>query len=153
MGITYFEKEKIFKLDTANTSYVIAIVDKEGFVGHAYYGKKLQEADLSYLTRIYEGVRTPETNERDRLSFYDAFPMEYPTHGIGDFRESALRVENAEGHWANKLTYRSHEIFKGKKKLAGLPATWCEKDEDCETLELTLEDKEAKLAVVLSYSV
>ncbi len=153
MGITYFEKEKIFKLDTKNTSYVIGIVDNEGFVGHAYYGKKLHEADLAYLMRIYEGIRTPETNNRDRLSFYDAFPMEYPTHGIGDFRESAIRVENANGHFANKLTYRSHEIFKGKKKLNGLPATWCEKDEDCETLELTLEDKEAKLAVVLSYSV
>ncbi|MBP3610407.1 MAG: alpha-galactosidase [Lachnospiraceae bacterium] len=153
MGITYFENERIFKLDTQNTSYVIGIVDKEGFVGHAYYGKKLEEADLSYLMRIYEGVRTPESNGRDRLSFYDAFPMEYPTHGIGDFRESALRVEDSEGHWATKLTYRSHEIFKGKKKLEGLPATWCEKEEDCETLELTLEDKEAKLAVVLSYSV
>ena len=153
MGITFFEKERVFKLDTKKTSYVIAIVDKEGFVGHAYYGKKLEEADLTYLTRVYEGVRTPEVNGRDRLSFYDAFPMEYPTHGIGDFRESALRIEDGEGHWATKLTYRSHEIFKGKKKLAGLPATWCEKEEDCETLELILEDKEAKLAVVLSYSV
>ena len=153
MGITYFEKERIFKLDTRNTSYVIGIVDQEGFVGHAYYGKKLQEADLAYLMRIYEGVKTPETNGRDRLSFYDAFPMEYPTHGIGDFRESALRVEDEGGHFATKLTYRSHEIFQGKKKLEGLPATWCEKEEDCETLELTLEDKEAKLAVVLSYSV
>jgi len=153
MGITYFENERIFKLDTKNTSYVIGIVDKEGFVGHAYYGKKLGEDAFAYLMRIYESFGTPETNARDRLSFYDAFPMEYPTHGIGDFRESAIRVEDAEGHFANKLTYRSHEIFKGKKKLAGLPATWCEKDEDCETLELTLEDKEAKLAVVLSYSV
>ncbi len=153
MGITYFEQERIFKLDTKNTSYVIGIVDKEGFVGHAYYGKKLGNDALAYLMRIYESFGTPETNARDRLSFYDAFPMEYPTHGIGDFRESALRVEDADGHFANKLTYRSHKIFKGKKKLAGLPATWCEKDEDCETLELTLEDKEAKLAVVLSYSV
>ncbi|MBQ8634427.1 MAG: alpha-galactosidase, partial [Lachnospiraceae bacterium] len=150
MGITYFENERVFKLDTKNTSYVIGIVDKEGFVGHAYYGKKLGDDALSYLMRIYESAGTPETNARDRLSFYDAFPMEYPTHGIGDFRESAIRVEDANGHFANKLTYRSHEIFKGKKKLAGLPATWCEKDEDCETLELTLEDKEAKLAVVLS---
>ena len=40
MGITYFENERIFKLDTENTSYVIGIVDTEGFVGHAYYGKK-----------------------------------------------------------------------------------------------------------------
>ena len=153
MGITYFEKERIFKLDTKNSSYVIGMADREGFLGHVYYGKKLAEANLSYLMRVYEGIRTPETNNRDRLSFYDAFPMEYPTHGIGDFRESALRVEDAEGHWATKLTYRSHEIFRGKKKLQGLPATWCEREEECETLELTLEDKEAKLAVVLSYSV
>ncbi len=153
MGITFFEKERMFKLDTKNTSYVMGIVDKEGFLGHAYYGKKLEEADVAYLMRIYEGIRTPETNGRDRLSFYDAFPMEYPTHGIGDFRESALRVEDMDGHFANKLTYRSHEIFAGKKKLAGLPATWCEEDEECETLEITMEDKEAGLAVVLSYSV
>ncbi len=153
MGIQFFEKEKVFKLDTKNTSYVIAIVDKEGFVGHAYYGKRVEEADLAYLLRIYEGARTPETNERDRLSFYDCFPMEYPTHGIGDFRESALRVEDANGHWANKLTYSSHEIYKGKKKPEGLPATWCEKEEDCDTLEITMEDKEAGLTVVLSYSV
>ena len=102
MGIRYFEKERVFKLDTQKTSYVIAIVDKEGFVGHAYYGKKLEEADVAYLTRMYEGCRTPETNERDRLSFYDCFPMEYPTHGIGDFRESALRVEDANGHLGNQ---------------------------------------------------
>ena len=153
MGICFYEKERVFKIDTKTTSYVIALVDEEGFVGHAYYGRRLQEADVAYLTRMQEGCRTPETNERDRLSFYDCFPMEYPTHGIGDFRESAIRVEDADGHWANKLTYKSHEIFTGKKKLAGLPATWCEKEEDAQTLELTLGDEEAGLEVVLSYSV
>lgn len=150
MGITYFEKERIFKLDTQKTSYVIGIVDKEGFVGHVYYGKKLGEADLSYLMRTTEHPYTPEINERDRLSFYDTFPQEYPTHGIGDFRESAVRVEDAGGHFAMKLTYVSHEIFRGKKKLEGLPATW---GENCETLELTMQDDVLGLQVVLSYSV
>lgn len=42
MAITYFEKERIFKLDTPASSYVIGIVDKENFVGHVYYGKKLR---------------------------------------------------------------------------------------------------------------
>ena len=37
MAITYFEKERIFKLDTPGSSYVIGIVDKENFVGHVYY--------------------------------------------------------------------------------------------------------------------
>lgn len=39
MGITYFEKERIFKLDTKNTSYLIGITDEENFIGHIYYGK------------------------------------------------------------------------------------------------------------------
>lgn len=152
MSITYFEQEKIFRLDTKKTSYVIGIIDKEGFVAHVYYGKRLNEADLSYLTRISEAPFSPETNERDRLSFYDCFPMEYPTHGIGDFRESAIRVQDANGHSAAKLTYVSHEIFKGKKKLAGLPATFGT-ESDSETLELTIQDEISGLTVVLSYSV
>lgn len=152
MSIQFYKKEKTFKLDTKHTSYVIGLIDKEGFVGHVYYGKRLEEADLSYLTRIYEAPYSPETNERDRLSFYDCFPMEYPTHGIGDFRESAIRVQDANGHSAAKLTYVSHEIFQGKKPLAGLPATFG-KEEECETLELTMKDEVLGLTVVLSYSV
>ncbi|MCR5154684.1 MAG: alpha-galactosidase [Lachnospiraceae bacterium] len=124
MSITYLEKERTFKLDTPNTSYVICIVDKEGFVGHAYYGKKLEEGDVSYLLRIFEGVKTPESCNGERLSFYDRFPQEYPTHGIGDFRESALRVEDKNGAHASKLTYKSHKIFAGKKEIPGLPSTW-----------------------------
>ena len=51
MAITYFEKERIFKLDTPDSSYVIGIVDKENFVGHVYYGKKLRDANIAYLLR------------------------------------------------------------------------------------------------------
>lgn len=42
MAITYNEQLKIFKLDTANTSYMIGIVDEEQFVGHIYYGAKIR---------------------------------------------------------------------------------------------------------------
>ncbi len=130
----------------------MALAGSEGFLGHAYYGKKLPDEDVSYLMHIFESPNTPDKNEKDRLSFYDCFPFEYPTHGIGDYRESALRIEDADGHTANKLTYKSHEIFKGKKKLPGLPATFGN-DDDTMTLEITLWDKEAGIEVVLSYSV
>ena len=30
--------KKLFKLDTADTSYVIGAVDEEMFLGHIYYG-------------------------------------------------------------------------------------------------------------------
>ena len=52
--ITYHEQERIFKLDTPNTSYLIGIVDEENFIGHIYYGKRLKDADASYLLRTEE---------------------------------------------------------------------------------------------------
>ena len=83
MAITYFEKERIFKLDTPNSSYVIGIVDKENFVGHVYYGKKLRDANIAYLLRTGEGPFVPSENNRERVSFYDTFPMEYAGNGLG----------------------------------------------------------------------
>ncbi len=152
MGISYFEKERIFKLDTKNSSYVMGVVDKENFLGHVYFGKRIESADVAYLMRIYEPPFVPSTNDRDRLSFLDAFPMEFPTHGLGDFRNDAISVKTKGGHTALSLSVKSHEIYKGKKGIAGLPATFGSEDE-CESLEITLADELVGIEVVLTYSV
>ncbi len=152
MAIRYNEKTKSFQLDTKAASYVIGIVDAEGFVGHAYFGKKLGDDDVTYLMRTEENPFTPERNARDRLSFLDCFPMEYPTGGVGDFRESAVVVRSSGGHRALQLTFDSYNSYKGKKPLSGLPATWGS-EEDTETLELVLTDKVLKIKAVLSYSI
>lgn len=152
MGIRYHEKERVFSLETPNTSYLIGIVDDAGYVGHMYYGKKIRDYELPYLLRVDEPPFTPSVNKRDKLSFLDSFPMEYPTHGIGDFREDCMEVRTNAGHTALELSYVSHEIRKGKPKLNGLPATFGT-EEDCETLILTLEDKVLSLKAELLYSV
>lgn len=153
MGITYYEKEKVFKLDTPNTSYVIAVVAEDGFLGHAYYGKKLTDVQgVKDLMRIYEAPFTPDTNARDRLSFLDCFPTEYSGHGVGDYRESSIRVKSATGHSAVQPYYVSHEIYKGKRKLEGLPATFGT-EESVETLAITCVDPALNLEMVLEYSV
>ena len=90
MWVTYDEKERIFKLDTPNTSYILGVVDEEGFLGHIYYGKKLKNSNVSYLLRTQEPPFVPSKNNRERCSFYDRFPFEYPTGGVGDYRESAI---------------------------------------------------------------
>ena len=59
MGIKYFEKERIFKLDTQCTSYFIGVVDEEKFLGHVYYGKRLSEHKLNYLLRVDEPPFVP----------------------------------------------------------------------------------------------
>lgn len=152
MSIRYNEANRSFQLDTRAASYVIGIADAEGFVGHAYFGKKLGDDDATYLMRTGENPFTPESNARDRLSFLDSFPMEYPCGGVGDYRESAVVVRSSGGHRAVQFTYESHSIFKGKKPLEGLPATWGNK-RDTETLELVLTDKVLNLKAVLSYSI
>ena len=151
MAITYFEKERIFKLDTPNSSYVIGIVDKENFVGHVYYGKKLRDANIAYLLRIGEGPFVPSENNRERVSFYDTFPMEYAGNGLGDYRRSSISVRTAGGHTAVSLFYVSHKIYAGKPGLAGLPATFGDEN-DCETLELLCEDPVLGLKVTLLYT-
>ncbi len=153
MGIIFCEKEKLFKLDTPKTSYIIGLVTEEGFLGHVYYGRKINDPQgAAALMRIYEAPFTPEVNERDRLSFLDSFPTEYSAHGVGDYRESCIRVKTKRGHSAVLLTYVSHEIYQGKKKLEGLPATFGAENE-VTTLEITCEDKAIGLKAVLQYNV
>lgn len=151
MSIKYNEAKKLFKLDTADTTYVIGL-SPEGYAGHVYYGDRLtQEAD-NYLLRMEEAPFTPSVNKREKSSFLDFFPMELPTGGIGDYRESCLNIRNEEGCMGCEVTYVSHEIYKGKKKLAGLPASFGKEDE-VETLDITCQDEILGLTAVLSYSV
>ena len=152
MGIKFFEDDKIFKLDAKNTSYIISIVDEEKFIGHVYYGKKIIDENVNYLLRLEEPPYVPSKNNRDRVSFYDSFPMEYSTHGIGDFRETALAIKDFNGNTTCKLRYCSHKIYEGKKELKDLPATFG-KNNECTSLEITCLDEDANLEVILIYTV
>lgn len=151
MGVQYFEKERVFKLDTPNSSYLIGLIDEENFVGHIYYGKKIESHELAYLLRTEEAPFVPSSNNRDRLSFLDSCPMEYPTHGLGDFREDAVSVRTTGGHTALQLSYEKHEICPGKQKLEGLPATFGD-EKTCATLKLHCVDRILGLRVILSYT-
>lgn len=91
MSINYDENKKIFKLDSCDSSYLIGL-SPEGFVGHIYYGKRLLGEGSNVLLRMEEAPFTPNVNKREKGSFLDSFPMEYPAGGIGDYRESCLNV-------------------------------------------------------------
>lgn len=151
MGVTYDEKERIFKLDTPNTSYILGVVDEEGFLGHIYYGKKLKDGNVSYLLRTQEPPFVPSKNNRERCSFYDTFPFEYPTGGVGDYRESAISIRTEQGHVASQLLYKDYEIMEGKPALEGLPATFGDKD-SCTTLKVICEDSIVGMQVELFYT-
>ncbi|MDT8716217.1 alpha-galactosidase [Clostridium sp. 19966] len=152
MGISFNEKSKSFKLDAKGTSYIMAIVDEEQFLGHVYFGEKLPDEDVNYLMRLEESPFVPSKNNRDRMSFLDCFPTEYSTSGLGDFRESCLQVRTNAGMTACGISYASHKIYAGKPKLKGLPATFGD-EKECTTLEVTCIDKHLNLEIVLIYTV
>ena len=151
MAVSYEAQKKIFKLDTAKTTYLIGI-SPEGYVGHIYYGDRLKQSVDNYLLRMEEHPFTPSVNKREKSAFLDCFPMEYPSGGIGDYRESCINIRNAQGCMGSEFFYISHEIYKGKHKLEGLPASFGTENE-VETLDVHCYDEILGLELVLSYSV
>ena len=152
MNILFDDEKKIFKIDTEHTSYVMAVVDEEGFLGHVYYGTKISDMDVNNLLRTEENPFVPSKNNRDRSSFLDTFPMEYPGNGVGDYRESAIAVKDGNGHSAVMPLYRSYNITPGKAKIPGLPAAFA-KEGACISLEIVLYDEVLSLEVTLVYTI
>ncbi len=145
--ITYLENERQFQLDTPHASYVLTVAE-EGYLLHTYWGKRIAPQDLTDLLRLSDPPFVPAKNERERASFLDCAPFEYPCAGIGDYREPAIVLE--DGAFACDLRYVSHRIYNGKYAPRCLPHTW---GNGCETLEILMRDEPTGLEVKLHYTV
>ena len=91
MSVSYNEKEKVFRLDTPGSTYLIGLVDEEGFLGHIYYGRRIPDDNMHYMLRVCSGNYVPFRDKGDQVSFLGDLPTEYPGCGLGDFRESCPR--------------------------------------------------------------
>lgn len=153
MGIVYSKSDRTFTIQTKNTTYQMQ-VDPYGFLLHLYYGKKTDGSCMDYLLTYYDRgfSGNPFDAGDDRTYSMDALPQEYPSYGTGDYRSTALIVENADGSTACDLRYRSHHIFNGKYKIPGLPAVYAAETES-QTLEIVMEDAVTGVEVTLQYGV
>lgn len=150
MAITV--KDKIFNLETKNTLYQMK-VDRFGVLNHLWYGEKtdccmdylLDYPDAGFSGNIYEA-------ENERTYSLNTLPQEYSTSGVGDFRISAISVTHEDGSNALDLRVRECQIKKGKYEIPGLPAVYAKEDE-AETLEITLKDTATEAEVILKYGV
>lgn len=152
MAIRFDEEERVFTLDTVNTTYQM-MVDDYGFLLHLYYGAKVYGSMkylIRYKYRTFSG--NPDETGMDRTCSLDVLLQEYPTWGTGDFRNTALIVQNGDGTECCKLKYVGHKIYAGKYGLSGLPAVYADESE-AETLEIYMEDSVSKLNVTLLYGV
>lgn len=147
-------KNRIFTLHTKNTTYQMK-ADFLGTLLHTYYGERTDESDKSYVIsyndRGFSGNPYELGKENKKYSF-DVLPQEYSCFGTGDYRITALKVQNPDGSMAASLRYKGYQIRKGKYSIDGLPAVYAD-EEEADTLEVILEDQASGLEVHLLYGV
>jgi len=149
--IRFDDKYMTFHMSTPKTSYVSAVVDGS-YLGHVYYGPRIDDMDLGYLMKTEYNPFVPSINSREKVRFMEAFPKEYAGAGTGDMRSICFDVRNEDGQAGLQLAYVSHHIFKGKPTLSGLPSTRGDED-SCDTLEILLTDSILSMNVYLYYTV
>lgn len=145
--------KQLFHLQSRDASYVIQIV--HGYPVHLYWGAKLRHRTeiAKILTTMERASFSPNPVDEDRTISLDTLPQEYPQYGTSDFRQPAYQVQLADGTRITELRYTGYRIIDGKPRLAGLPATYVESNEEAQTLVLELADDYSGLKVELSYTV
>ncbi|WP_379134833.1 alpha-galactosidase [Paenibacillus sp. sgz500958] len=153
MGIQFDSQQRIFHLQSNETSYVIQLLS-QGIPAHVYWGRKIRSGALATIIQRTERCSfSPSPFPDDMSVSYDTLLQEYPSYGVGDFRHPAYQIQDGQGHTASEAIYDTHRIYKGKPSLEGLPSTYIEQESEAETLELELVDQAIGLRIILSYTV
>ena len=154
MGINYFPENQLFVLDAAECTYAFMVHPRYGRLVHLYHGAHLATDILKLFnydtTPRSQSTIPPGGNPQD--GSLSNLPQEFSSFGCGDFRLPSAQVRTPDGFNAIDAKYGSHQIFRGKVELPGLPASFAPETE-AETLEVTLRDDVIKVEFVLSYSV
>lgn len=154
MPILFDKERRVFKIDSLNSTYAIGIFDGD-FLVHLYYGKKIPDTNL--ISTAFRGgfasISPMTASTADNWYFSpDIQPMEYSCNGSGDYRLAALSIRDSEGRATTDIRYVEHKIYSGKPKLKGLPSTYCNTDDEADTLEIITLDKFTGAKVTLYYT-
>jgi len=153
LAIKINEAAKEFHLYNDNISYIFRVLEKSNQLEHLYYGKRIKHRH-SFVHLIEREVR-PSCNmfEGDHTSSLEHIKQEYPSYGTTDYRYPAHTITSTNGSNLSNYQYQGYQIILGKPILKGLPATYVEKQEEADTLEITLYDEVLKSKLILSYTI
>lgn len=153
MSIVYNSQNKVFTLNTKNSSYQMQI-GRYGHLFHLYYGKSLLDGETAeHAITVACAAYTPyaHDSQEERVQPNIA-PQEFSCYGVGDYKSDCIHAVFADGSQSIDLRYESHRIFDGKPTLNGLPATYFGTTE-AESLEIILKDTVTDLRVALLYTI
>lgn len=154
MSIILDDTKTLITLHTCHSTYQMKM-DELGTLLHTYYGSRIDTTDMSYqvcyLGRGFSGNPYEKGKTNPGYSL-DTLPQEYSCFGTGDYRASALRVENEDGSQAAHLRVTGLEVLSGKYSLECLPAVYGS-TEQAESLIVHMEDTYSGLKVDLQYGI
>lgn len=152
MAISFNEQTQIFNISTPNSTYLIGLLQNKLLV-HLYYGEKItSKVNFEDFFEYYDKGFSGKSTLFEDFYSEDLLPMEYPTFGSCDLRTPALHLEYEDKSRVTKLVYNGYKITKGKPILKGLPSSYAETGNECETLEIELFDDVKNIFVCLYYT-
>ena len=152
MAIYFDEKNKVFNLQTKNTSYIFAVI-QDKYLFHMHYGKKVSAVCNveEYARQFNMNYATEDSTSNGVIGDY--LPQEFSTFGSADYRKPTFHAQYENGGTVSKFSYKGYKIYGGKPALSGLPATYAESDSEATTLEIYLKDEYSGLEATLLYTV
>lgn len=153
MPIKFHQNSQEFHLFNDRISYIIKVLRNDQ-LGQLYFGRRVPDrADHSYLVENgYRPVMSYVYDDDYDFSLGNV-KQEYPAYGTTDYRMPAVEVKQPNGSTVTNFRYRSHRIYAGKPKLADLPATYVENNDEATTLEIILHDDVINVDLTLTYTI
>ena len=141
------ERKKAFFLEGENFTYAIDVSD--GYLRHAYWGKKIERDDIDQLLFDHPAgyVVAIEASASGRGSL-ETLPQEISFFGLGDYRTSCFKATGEDGGKVFDLKYDSFELLTEKPSYSDLPML-----KGGETLVVRLLDAAKRLELKLYYTV
>ena len=137
----------VFHLRNNQISYILCVMPQQ-VLAHIYFGRRLKWVSPDPVLRHLGAGDTYQFTVQE--CGLDRLPQEYPSFGLGDQREGALRLENADGTACADLRFVSAVIQQEKPTLEGLPATL---GGGSQTLRIQMKDAHTNVQVELLYTV
>ncbi|GAD16118.1 alpha-galactosidase [Lentilactobacillus otakiensis] len=153
MAIRIEDQNLLFHLQTDHTSYIFQVMEN-GELGQVYYGKRVHSKSSydNLTTREWHNASVALSLQQNDFQL-QTIKQEYASLGKGDFRYPAYQVTQANGSRITEFKYESYELVDGKRRLAGLPSTFDDDNDDAQTLTISLRDKLLGLVLHLNYTI
>ncbi len=147
------EKDGLFRLTTKTTSYWFRAT-AFGHLEHIHYGTRLRDQDPEglILKRTAQIGSSVIYDPSDSTYCLDTMALEWSGIGRGDYRHSPAELKMPDGSFTCDFVYRSHRITDGTAAPQTLPGAYGSENE-CQILELTLEDASNNVELLLYYTV